>query len=181
MPIVIKNYQWSQTEDLITITIALAGKHQPNSENILITDNFIKFNSPPYYFELLLANAILKDESICRILECNVKFILKKQDKGMWSDLVIDPKQRSIMELKKEIMQKHEADTAAEYKMKKNQKSELKKQMMDKEMEREEEFHKKLDNIYNDMNAAETRKVSVKCVHFWRTFSFLNSDFSTNK
>lgn len=166
MPILIKNYQWTQSEDTVTITFALtSAKHHVNTatENILITDKFIKFNSSPYYFELFLLHTIDKEQSVCRILETNVKFLLRKVSRGIWEHLAIEPdamNRSALLELKKEILKQYELDTAAARKLNIEQKSEMKKQIMDRELKREQDIRKKIDDIYAGIKMAEMEKVN---------------------
>ncbi|XP_075225523.1 dynein axonemal assembly factor 4 [Lycorma delicatula] len=103
MPVLIKDYTWKQTDDLIIIRVPLKGM-DPSKADIFTCDNFIKVHYPPFLFELCLRDIINEEASKCRIVKGEIIFELIKQEEGPWDVLeapltkaeILAVKQRAI-------------------------------------------------------------------------------------
>lgn len=178
MPILVKDFQWSQTEDEICLTLPLNNVNPKRISDIFITENFIKVNYAPYYFETFLAHSIRKDHSKCRILEKNIKFRLKKATSGeVWDRIESNDAGSKAgvekIELKKSIFDANDTVVAEECKQRKQKAAELKNQVIDQEIKREQKIRKKVEDIQEMIKADEIDKVSVLIMTFWNEHLFL--------
>ncbi len=58
MPIIVKDYKWSETEYDVCITLPLKGVKAAKAD-IFTTSDYIKVNYPPYLFEVIIIIKLL--------------------------------------------------------------------------------------------------------------------------
>lgn len=103
MPIQVKDVEWTETNQFITITVPTRGAATKNID-VFSTNNYIKVNFPPYFYEVLLFEEVEDDESKATIHAGELKFNLKKKEKKMWGQLYSD--QQKDKEAMKDIRAK---------------------------------------------------------------------------
>ncbi len=79
MPIAVKDYEFTETEQFIHITVSFP-TISPSKADIYCNDNYLKINSSPYIFELDLLHDIDSEssETLASVGDNCVKFCLKK-------------------------------------------------------------------------------------------------------
>lgn len=149
MSIFIENVIWSQTDHEIVLKIPIQGKKI--TDNVIITDKFIKVNFNPYYYELFFEKPIRVEESVCKTLESCIKCTLKKLNKEWWDSLGTPSKvcgksnEKSILnELRKGASAEYEQKVQEETIHKQNEKTKLKRNVMDKTINREQEIRARI-------------------------------------
>eukprot|EP00842_Homolaphlyctis_polyrhiza_P003918 jgi/Hompol1/4527/HPOL_000940-RA len=113
MPIVIKEFEATQTEQELFITVALNGANAAKVD-VHATDIYIKINFPPFFFELDLAHSIDPDASVASVGNNTVTFKLVKVEPGVWSEIkfkAASPKQ--LRDRRKESEARNIAKTEA--------------------------------------------------------------------
>ncbi|KAL0119593.1 hypothetical protein PUN28_007794 [Cardiocondyla obscurior] len=89
MAIVIKNYQWRQTDTKIIIYVPIKGR--PRNVDLFVMDNYVKISFPPFILELFLWENVLEEESKCTLTDTEAVFSLQKAGKAInWPSLEIE-------------------------------------------------------------------------------------------
>jgi len=110
MPIVIKDYTWSETETEVHVIVPLKGV-RPAKADVYSTATYIKVNFPPYIFEADLLHAVDDVSSTATVGDGKVKFILKKADSGdgaggsTWGELVLKDVDKATLRARREQSQ----------------------------------------------------------------------------
>ncbi|XP_029672846.1 dynein assembly factor 4, axonemal-like [Formica exsecta] len=76
MAIIIKDYQWRQTEKRIIIYVPLRG--HPKNVHLFVIDDYVKISFPPFILELFLWANVLEEESECTLTDTEAIFSLQK-------------------------------------------------------------------------------------------------------
>ncbi|XP_028048255.1 dynein assembly factor 4, axonemal [Monomorium pharaonis] len=76
MVIVIKDYQWRQTDKRIIIYVPL--KNHPKKVDLFVMDNYVKISFSPFILELFLWKNVLEEESKCTLTDTEAIFSLQK-------------------------------------------------------------------------------------------------------
>ncbi|KAL6424406.1 hypothetical protein ACFW04_009883 [Cataglyphis niger] len=76
MAIIIKDYQWRQTEKKIIIYVPLRG--HPKNVHLFVIDDYVKISFPPFILELFLWANVLEEESECTLTDTEAIFSLQK-------------------------------------------------------------------------------------------------------
>lgn len=170
MPILIENFHWKQTDDKVIITLPLNGVSSKCINDIFITENFVKVNYSPYYFEAFLEHPIIKAQSKCKILEMNIKLILQKATNEVWNELsAVNMKEKSSADkvgIKKAIIDANQVAVNEEFENKKKVKAEIKKHNIENEIKREQEIKRKIDDVCKNIKSMEANEVFLYYFHF---------------
>lgn len=165
MPIVLKNVEWSQNDEWIFLKLLLPGEVR-EAPDFAIDDTFIKVNLKPYYYEQFLMHAIDPAASTCKLLERCIKFALKKVEQIWWKQLssvectISDNTNINKMELKMEMVRRHENKVATEIEQGRKLRAELKRAEIDKEIEREQTIRERIESVEKSINVVEIESVS---------------------
>lgn len=167
MSIFIENVDWSQTNDAIIIKIPIHGKKV--TDNVIITDKFIKVNVHPYYYELFFDEAIRAEESSCKILESCIKCTLKKSNGKWWEQLGkpsrVNGKSNDkciLNELRKETRAEYEEKVQAESIKQRNERTKLKRDMMNKAIDHEQRIRKQIASVEENLKEHQLGCCSIK-------------------
>lgn len=147
MPIIIKEYNWSQDLNTIVLRVPIKNVNTIKINNIFTYKTFIKINFPPYYLEIFLWKSISETESKCKILENELKFILKKCIPEIWQHFEINVEKSEIINLKESIIENVQTLEKNEYKMKIENLEKLERKEIHKEVDREAKISEKIDTI----------------------------------
>lgn len=102
MPILVKDYYWSESEDTLFISIPLHGVKKSNVD-IICSEEFIKASFPPFLFEVLLFKPVVSEKSYSKIKDGCLVFKLVKEEKVLWGFLESsDSKNKALMTKKKQ-------------------------------------------------------------------------------
>lgn len=159
MPILIKDYNWTQTDNEIIIRVPLKGVIT-SKVDFFIQENFVKISYPPFYFEVFLLHEIDKKESRCKILEVETKIILKKIEIIKWEKLEKDFEKTETVKMKEEIIKMAQISSEIELKEKLILKDEIKKEEIRREIERETVIREGIENIHKKACLNEMTQVS---------------------
>lgn len=151
----LQNLNWSQTQTEIILNIPIKGKK--SCDDVVIAEKFLKINSHNNFYELFFERSICVEDSSCKILESNIKFYLKKATDEWWSNI---NNETISLEQKKEIFSDYENKIKEDYSNQKKQRSEQKRNVIDKEIERESGIRKKIHEIETDLKNYQISKVS---------------------
>lgn len=147
MPILIKDYNWSQTDTRIVVKVPLKGIHSNPSVDIFTYETFIKLNCVPFYFEVLLLHPIDEKNSRCKILENEAKFVLLKKTAQTWDSLELNcPKEKKLNE-KMEMIQCATLLAEKEAEQRWKDKCELKRNQIHKEVDREAKVREEIESL----------------------------------
>lgn len=148
MPIVVKDHTWGETEHEVNITLPLKGVKSSKAD-IFSTNRYIKVNYPPYIFELHLYAPVLEEKCTAKIGNGMVKFILSKEEPGLWGRLDSEESQdKETMNAKRAEALEHSEKAAArlaEEKAKKKREEE--RFAIKQEMKLEEEEREKIELV----------------------------------
>lgn len=143
MPILVKDYTWKETENLMTVTVPLKGVHMKILD-IFITDDYLKVNYTQFFFECFLRNKIDHKKSMAHVGNGEVIFQLYKETPGLWKKLELEIiEDKNAMNLKRrEAIEKAQKEAEEDKKQneetrRKNDKYALKKIMKHEEEEKE--------------------------------------------
>lgn len=89
MPILIKDFEWNQSDSKITIRLPLKGAKSSNV-SVLTSDEYCKVAYPPFYFECWLNDKIDDDKSLVSINNGIVSLELFKVEDKRWTSLYHD-------------------------------------------------------------------------------------------
>ncbi|KAF7282720.1 dynein axonemal assembly factor 4 [Rhynchophorus ferrugineus] len=108
MPVIIKDFKWSQTDCNISIIVPLHGVHQSKTD-IFTSPQYIKVSFEAFFFEVLLLHPINVSASVCTKALTEVVFDLKKVSSGMWESLELNNSRQERNALKQKlILEEHE-------------------------------------------------------------------------
>lgn len=147
MPILIKDYNWSQTDNEIVVKVPLKGIHKHRTVDIFTYETFIKINCLPFYFEVLLLHPIDETNSRCKILENEAKFILVKKTEQQWDTLELNCPKADKLNEKKEVMKCAQLMAEKEAEQQRSKKCELKRNEIHKEVDREAKVREEIESI----------------------------------
>nr|XP_039263453.1 dynein assembly factor 4, axonemal-like [Styela clava] len=102
MPILVKDYSWTETKDKVHVTVPLKGVKTANV-GLLCTNEFLKANYPPFLFEALLYKEIDDDKSVAKIRDGAVEFNLVKVENEIWGKLLSEKSEDKAFMLKKKL------------------------------------------------------------------------------
>ncbi|EDW63282.1 dynein axonemal assembly factor 4 [Drosophila virilis] len=94
--------QISQTEEDIKISIEL-NRLVTRKPDVVLLPQYLKFNSPPIFFERHLAQEIDEMASFCRIFKHEARIVLVKKQAGIWPELFQKLDKEALMQKRLEI------------------------------------------------------------------------------
>uniref|UniRef100_H2YFR5 Dynein axonemal assembly factor 4 n=1 Tax=Ciona savignyi TaxID=51511 RepID=H2YFR5_CIOSA len=87
MPIIVKDYKWSETKEQLYITVPLKGAKASNVD-LLCTPEFVKASYPPFLFEAVLYAPVNDEKSSAKIRDGCVFFTLVKETPEIWGEIL---------------------------------------------------------------------------------------------
>lgn len=167
MTIFVKNVDWSQTQAEVFVNIPIKVKKK-SVEDVVLANTFLKINVCPYFFELFFEQPICVEQSSCKILETNIKFRLKKETTEWWSGLGKTVKSSANLnddydaipnERKKEILADYEKRVQESHTLKQKERSNLKRNEIEKEIERESQIRKQINETESTLSILQLTEV----------------------
>lgn len=166
MSIFVKNMNWSQTQTEVFVNIPIKIKKK-SVENVVLDNKFLKINICPYFYELFFEQPICVEQSSCKILEANIKFHLKKETAEWWPSLGKTAKTSADLnddhaipiERKKEILDEYEKRVQENQTHKQKERSNLKRNEIEKEIERESQIRKQINETESSLSILQLKKV----------------------
>ncbi|XP_045464609.1 dynein axonemal assembly factor 4-like [Harmonia axyridis] len=146
MPIVVKEFKWRQSENIITVIMPSHGIH-PSKVDIFYSERYIKANYAQYFFEVILLRPIDVKQSKCTITSTEIVLELWKLEKEDWPTLEPQLDKKEKLQLKLQLIEKTHEKIQSENKEWDNKKSELKRLAVSQQMKIESEIKEKIENI----------------------------------
>lgn len=167
--IIVKDFQWSQTEDEVSIQFLIKGSSS-EAVDILTHEHFIKVNAAPFYFEAFLFHAIIEEESRCQLTGNEVRFYLKKAEQIEWPQL-----ERSFVDraekfkFKNEILEEVQEKTKQKLKERLEEKEKIKRSEVENAMAKDAQIRESIERleklaIHQGMAQVEKVKETPKTV-----------------
>ncbi|KAJ6638050.1 Dynein axonemal assembly factor 4 [Pseudolycoriella hygida] len=163
MPIVIKEYNWSQTDNQVVVKVPLKGIHSHPSVDIFTYETFIKINCSPFYFEVFLLHPIDEKNSRCKILENEARFVLLKRDAQTWETLESLDLRGNRLDEKKEVINSAQVLAGKEAEIRWNKKCELKRSEIHKEVDREAKIREEIESLKRNEVVNKLDEISNRC------------------
>ncbi|KAM6980621.1 dynein axonemal assembly factor 4 [Aplochiton taeniatus] len=150
MPLIVKDYTWTQTESMVYINVPLKGA-KAGKVDIFSTDEYLKVNFPPFLFEAFLFEPVHDDKSTAKIGSGVVIFTLQKKTERMWDHIMMTnndkENQRAIRE---KALLKFQEKLAAESVSNAKKKQDERKYGLETMMKLEEEERAKIKKMKDD-------------------------------
>ena len=174
MPVVVKDYSFSETLRWATVVLPLCGI-MPAKVDVYCSDVYIKLNFPPYFFELDLQSAINDETSTCT-LEGNIAtFRLEKVSEALWgsADYTFPNSETSgsetdceshVRKRRQESMQRLLAKEEVQRLAKRRQIEEKDRYLVQQQIQVEREAREKLEKLKED----EKMAALVRFFFFWK-------------
>lgn len=163
MPIFIKNVEWTQDSANVVIKIPLKG--QKTQDDVILWRKFLKINVQPYFYEVFFESPIDIEQSSFKILDTGIVCTLRKLNDDWWPRLgrfsKADNSDDAIpTDEKAEIWREYEEDVARLYKDRCAARDTRRRAEIDKEMERQYETRRKIEEIQQNLKDQLIGKVS---------------------
>lgn len=162
MPIIIKDFNWNQTESTITIKVPLKGVIQSKTD-IFTSPNYIKASYEKYYFEVFLRHPITTEESTCIFTKDLVQFELSKVEKQLWGQLEVNLSKPEKQELKIKCIEEEHKKLQENVKKLAVKKSELKRTAVSEQICLDTNQRKLIDEIKE-----KEKQNALGDVHKWK-------------
>ncbi|KAK3097301.1 hypothetical protein FSP39_008500 [Pinctada imbricata] len=155
MPLAVKDFTWEETEKMVFITVPLKGV-KANKVDILSSEEYIKVNYPPYFFETFLFAPVDDTVSSAQIGNGAVVFQLLKNEPTLWGQLhAVNTGDKDFMRKKRdEAIQRNQERAESERKEKAEKKRESEKYTLNEMMRLEEQERGRI----NDVKEEEKKK-----------------------
>ncbi|XP_971936.2 dynein axonemal assembly factor 4 [Tribolium castaneum] len=149
MPIIIKDIEWSQTDNTVTIKVPLRGIHH-SKVDIFYSKLYIKASFEQYFFEVFLYKQIDPKTSSCTFTSTHILFELIKCEATTWENLELGIPKAEKQQLKKTYIEEEHKRIQEEQTERLNKKSELKRLAVREQMALDADLREKIENIKKD-------------------------------
>lgn len=175
MPILVKDYLWTQSEKSINIRVPLKDVSHEKVD-IFSTDSYIKAHFQPFLFEAYLLYDVDINKSRCVVKEDIVVFDLTKREEQHWLTLEKELSKPEKMEIKQKILEKCQEEAKQASEDKRIKKSHLDRFTVQEAMELDSKQH----NIMDSRRDAETHK-AMNDLEEWRQLKGNNKPYKPAK
>nr|XP_049706397.1 dynein axonemal assembly factor 4-like [Helicoverpa armigera] len=162
MPIIVKDYTWSQTSSKIHIRVPL-NPVSHEKVDLFPTDKYIKANFSPFLFEVFLLHDVDIKKSKCLVKEDLIILDLVKTEEIEWECLEKELTKADKMKIRQEMIEKCQAQAQQESEDRKIKKSQLDRFTVQQAMEIDSQQH----NLMDSRRDAE-RKKAMDELEGWR-------------
>ncbi|XP_012225171.2 dynein axonemal assembly factor 4-like isoform X1 [Linepithema humile] len=164
MPIIIiKDYQWRQTEKKIIIYIPLKGC--PKNVDLFAMDNYVKISFPPFILELFLWKNVLEEESECTLTDTEAIFSLQKEKPSKWPNLEMENiSKEQKCELRNRILKKAQSVSESRAKSKSEKRQHLQKEAVKVQINLDTDILNKIESLRDSH-----RRAAMQDFEEWRS------------
>ncbi|KAL2088840.1 hypothetical protein ACEWY4_015739 [Coilia grayii] len=150
MPLIVKDYSWTQTESKVFISVPLKGMNAKQVD-VLATDEYLKVHFPPFLFEAVLFAPVDDDKSIAKIGNGVAVFTLHKQKEELWDQLTTNNEDKEkLREIRQRTILKAQQKATDDSKAKVSKKQEENKFALKTMMKLEEDERAKIQKIKDE-------------------------------
>lgn len=162
MPIIVKDYTWSQTSGVVHIRIPL---NPVNHEKVDLfpTNKYIKAHFSPFLFEVFLLYDVDIKNSKCLVKEDLIYLDLVKIDQIEWECLEKELTKEEKMAIKQEVIQKCQEEAKQQSEDRQIKKSQLDRFAVQQAMEIDTKQHSIMDSRRDNV-----RKEAMDALEEWR-------------
>ncbi|XP_004931609.3 dynein axonemal assembly factor 4 [Bombyx mori] len=159
MPIIVKDFTWTQTETTVHIRIPLnPGKH--DKVDLFTTDSYIKAHFKPFLFEVFLRYDVNISKSKCIINDDEITLDLLKNNEEQWDGLEKNLSKEEKKVLRDEVYKKSQERAKEDAENRSIKKSQLDRFTVQRAMDLDTKQHALMDSRrdherYQAMNALE--------------------------
>ncbi|XP_053606655.1 dynein axonemal assembly factor 4-like [Plodia interpunctella] len=165
MPILVKDYTWTQTMDSLHIRIPISPVFKEKVD-IFTFDSYVKIHFSPFLFEVFLLHDVDNDKSKCLVKDDIIILDLIKIDSCNWDTLEKDITKPDKMKIRQEILEKSQAKAQQAAEDKKVRKSQLDRFTVQKAMDIDSKQHELMESRRDDQ-----RKQAMDSLENWRVNS----------
>ncbi|KAJ3071435.1 hypothetical protein HK102_006442, partial [Quaeritorhiza haematococci] len=164
MPVVLKDFSWSETPTTIDIEIPVKGV-LPSKADIYSNESYIKVNSAPYFFELDLSHSVNPEESVATVGNDVVRFSLKKTEPQLWGTAKYTPRSKEeLRERRDAAVQKALARADEIRKSKSEERARQQRQLIEKQIEVERQARAKVQAL-KDQEKMQAEAALYEWIH----------------
>lgn len=145
MPIIIKDFEWTQTDNTVVIKVPLRGVHY-SKVDIFYSKLYIKASFEQFFFEVFLLQPIDPKTSNCTFTPNHILFELIKCKPTPWEKLELDIPKSEKQQLKNHYIEEERQRLQEEHSQLLNKKSELKRLAVSEQMAIDANFREKIEN-----------------------------------
>ncbi|XP_023669874.2 dynein axonemal assembly factor 4 [Paramormyrops kingsleyae] len=161
MPLLVKDYSWTQTPSSICLTIPLK-RANPRKVDVFATDEYLKVHFPPFLLEVFFSEAIDDDTSVAKIGNGVAVLTLRKKEDRMWEQLTIDDADKEILKsIRERAVLKAQEKSAADSKTRAEKKQEENKYTLEKMMKIEEGQRNNIEKLKADERERATAELEA--------------------
>lgn len=146
MPVIIKEYKWSQTDSKLLITVPIPRASQAKTD-IFISSGYIKASFQQYLFEAVLFDKIQTEHSKCTFVDNNIIFELIKCGNTQWNSLEVNLDKREKNTLKKQLIEDEYENIRKKTEEARIKKSELKRIAVREQIEEDTRIRTEIENV----------------------------------
>lgn len=166
MPILVKDYTWTQSAKLINIRVPL-NPVSHEKVDLFTTDSYIKANFNPFLFEIFLLHDINSEKSKCVIKDDVIILDMVKRENIEWECLEKELTKPEKMKLKHEIIEKSQEEAKKKAEDKQIKKTQLDRFTVQQAMDIDTKQHALMDSRRDAernkaMNALEEWRVNIE-------------------
>lgn len=159
MPILLKDFTWSQSKSHIYIRLPINGANTKQF-NIFTHEDYVKIHSEQNFFEAFLLHKVIEQQSYCKTLENEVRIILCKKIEIEWDYLEKTCSKEEKIKTKCLILDRAHALVAKEKEIEKTDKYNLKQNEIQKEITRESSIRKEIESICKEECSQTTKSIN---------------------
>ncbi|XP_013188598.2 dynein axonemal assembly factor 4 [Amyelois transitella] len=165
MPILVKDFTWTQTMDTLHIRIPISPVFKEKVD-IFTFDSYVKIHFSPFLFEVFLLHDIDNDKSKCLVKDDIIILDLVKIDSCNWENLEKELTKPEKMKLKQEILEKSQAKAKQEAEDKHIKKTQLDRFTVQRAMDIDTMQHNLMESRRDN-----ERKSAMDALENWRVTS----------
>ncbi|KAK7793549.1 hypothetical protein R5R35_000389 [Gryllus longicercus] len=158
MPIIVKDYTWRQTNEIVVVQVPLKGVPYRKAD-VFTFENYIKVHYAPFLFEVFLYAQIKNSESKCVLTKNEAVFNLYKQTHAIWETLEANLTKTEKQNLRQQIIFKHQEKVKEEKENKEVQKSEIKRAAVREQMALDSEEREYIKKIKDNELKRATKEI----------------------
>ncbi|KAM4619128.1 dynein axonemal assembly factor 4 [Polymixia lowei] len=161
MPLIVKDYSWTQTASMVYIHVPLKGAKVVNVD-ILSTDEYLKIHFPPFLFEAFLFEPVDDDKSSAKIGNGVAVITLQKKINRLWDHLMISNNTKEKMkEIRERALKEYKEKIEMESKAKAVKKQEEKKYALETMMALEQKERHVIQKMKDDEREKATAELEA--------------------
>lgn len=171
MPILVKDFTWTQTSKTLHVMIPITQVFRENID-VFMFDSYVKIHFSPFLFEIFLLHDVENSKSKCLIKDDLITLDLVKKEEADWECLEKNLSKPEKMKIKQEVLERSQEQAKQEAEDKRIKKSQLDRFTVQQAMDIDSKQHDLMDKRRDN-----ERKTAMDALEEWRVN---NVDINTN-